>query len=545
MLIESAIMLNVVATTLMVITFSYLYYQYRQSYLAIWSIAWLIHDIRIILFENHLINQSDKLFIIFYLFLCILYSLFMAAGTAEFEENHIKKGWIIASLFCFFSACFGLLKDMPFQLYFFPTVFFVGTIYLYTGNAMRKFSVPGLGKYFTGWSFILLGLHTYDMPFLLKVECFTSWGYFIDTLLRFIASIGILLIYFEKVRHELNQKEKYYRILTENATDVIFRLHITHTKWRFEYISPAVIQLTGYHIAYFKNIKQILRLIHPSDRIILLDFIRNDYPWQTPISFRIMHKNGQILWLEPKIAPIHAIKDNMIIDGIIRDITARILLEQDVARLDRLNIAGEMAASLAHEIRNPLTTVRGYLQYFGRKADFDKYQEQISMLLNELDRTNQIISEYLSLNKNKAVHMDKANLNEIIQSIAPLIQTDAVCSGVNLVLELHTVPDFILDEKEIKQLLLNLTRNAIDAMAGGGKLTISTATNDKKVILSVTDTGSGIPTNIMNSLGKPFITNKENGTGLGLAICFRIASRHQAKINVTTNNSGTIIQVVF
>lgn len=215
-------------------------------------------------------------------------------------------------------------------------------------------------------------------------------------------------------------------------------------------------------------------------------------------------------------------------------------------RLDRLNLVGEMAASIAHEVRNPMTTVRGYLQMFQRRAEFVQYGEQLTTMIEELDRANAIISEFLSLAKNKAIDRKRGNLNTIIRSLFPLIEADALRMGHDAVFRSGDIPDNEFDPQQVRQLILNLTRNGLEAMQAGGRLTIRTYLSSQGVVIEVQDTGPGIPDDILQQLGTPFVTTKETGTGLGLPVCFRIAERHSAKINVQQSSpQGTIVCVAF
>ena len=230
---------------------------------------------------------------------------------------------------------------------------------------------------------------------------------------------------------------------------------------------------------------------------------------------------------------------------IMNDITDKINFEKELARLDRLNLIGEMAAGIGHEIRNPLTTVRGFLQLFKGKDECLHQQEYLDLMIEELDRANSIISEFLSLAKNKSISKNLTNLNKIIKTIAPLMQADAVNVGKSIQLELSTIPDLLVDEKEIRQIILNLARNGLEAMSQGGLLTITTFMQKEEIVLSIKDQGSGINPEIIDKLGTPFFTTKDNGTGLGLAICYSIASRHGATIKIDPTNSGTIFSVHF
>jgi signal transduction histidine kinase len=219
--------------------------------------------------------------------------------------------------------------------------------------------------------------------------------------------------------------------------------------------------------------------------------------------------------------------------------------ESDVARLDRLRLVGQMAASIGHEVRNPLTTVKGYLQLFLRRKEFSATTNQFQLMIDELDRANSIISEFLSLAHNKAVEMKKTNLTSIIEALQPLIQSDALIRGITVHFHLAVVPDALLDDNEVRQLILNITRNGLEAMPGGGCLTIKTAIDAKAVVLSIADQGKGIDPSLVPQLGTPFLTTKETGTGLGLAVCYSIAHRHKAQIDFVTSSGGTTFIIRF
>lgn len=219
--------------------------------------------------------------------------------------------------------------------------------------------------------------------------------------------------------------------------------------------------------------------------------------------------------------------------------------ELEVARLERLHLIGQMAATIAHEIRNPLTTVKGYLQFLSQKPIFSPFKSQFDLMLDELGRSNHIITEFLSLSHEKAIHMESCNLNQIIEDFQPLIESDALLHGISVRIDLKNVPHLLLDQKEIKQLILNLIRNGFEAMQDGGCLYIKSNFISNHVILTITDQGAGIPSDLINKLGTPFFTTKDTGTGLGLAVCYSIAHRHNAKIDFTTNKNGTTFSISF
>ncbi|ODA39409.1 PAS domain S-box protein [Desulfosporosinus sp. BG] len=228
-----------------------------------------------------------------------------------------------------------------------------------------------------------------------------------------------------------------------------------------------------------------------------------------------------------------------------RDISERKMFEKEMARLDRLNLIGQMAAGIGHEVRNPMTTVRGFLQLLGDKEEFGKFNSYFQLMIEELDRANSIITEFLSLAKNKAVDLQPLSLNKLIENMFPLIQADALLSDKEITIDLKKTVVLSLDEKEVRQLILNLVRNGLEAMSSGGKMTIRTFMEGEDVVLTVADEGSGIKTDDLEKIGTPFFTTKESGTGLGLATCYSIAARHNAEISIVTGSSGTTFFVQF
>ena len=202
--------------------------------------------------------------------------------------------------------------------------------------------------------------------------------------------------------------------------------------------------------------------------------------------------------------------------------------QKEIPRFAKLNIIGEMAAGIAHEIRNPMTTVRGYLQLLGGKQKYADIKEYFSLMIEELDRANSIITGFLSLAKNKSLELKSNNLKSIIETVFPLIQADALMADRNIHVELEEVPDLLVDEKEIRQLVLNLVRNGLEVTPSGEYLSIKTYVDNSEVVLSVKDCGNGIPSDVLDKIGTPFFTTKEHGTGLGLATCYSIANRHNS-----------------
>lgn len=293
--------------------------------------------------------------------------------------------------------------------------------------------------------------------------------------------------------------------------------------------------------------RSIFDFVHPDDREMVrtvarqrlnsLDVGRYEH--------RIVCKDGQEILVRIKGSPI--INNGKTTGALVLcdDITEYRKLQLEMTRLDQMNTLGEIAAGLAHEIRNPMTTVNGFLQLLLKDEDFRNKKEYLEIMIEELNRANGILGEFLNLARNKIVDLKPCQINQVIRSLAPLLQADALLSDRTIILKLGDVPELLLDVKEIRQLIINLVRNALEATPSGGMVEIITQQDNDMVLLSIKDQGTGIPKDIIDKLGTPFFSTKDTGTGLGLAICFGIIERHKARLDINSNSSGTTFTVEF
>lgn len=216
----------------------------------------------------------------------------------------------------------------------------------------------------------------------------------------------------------------------------------------------------------------------------------------------------------------------------------RLRAEKELARVDRLHLVGEIAAGISHEIRNPLTTIRGYLQLWGRRQQAPS-PDALTTMISELDRANGIITEFLNLANNKAIQLSLNNINSLVQSLLPILHSEANLRGHDIVFTPGDVPAVLMDAKEVLQVVLNLVMNGLDSMQGHGVVTIRTSVAMGVAKLSVSDQGPGIADEVAKKIGTPFFTTKTNGTGLGLSVCFAIAERHGGRMTFDTGPKGT------
>ena len=355
--------------------------------------------------------------------------------------------------------------------------------------------------------------------------------------------LGIDITKRRRMEDDLRDSEERYRQLVELSPDGI----IIHGDSEIEYANHVGAKILGASVPRDLYGKLVMDFVHPDSKEMVQQRMRRIAAGDATVPFA-EHKLVQLdqSVIDVEIASVSlSVKGNRAVQLIVRDITERKEMEKNLFRLEAMNLVGEMAASIGHEIRNPMTSVRGFLQILQGKEECNRYQNYFCLMIDELDRANAIISEYLSLARNRPVVKKTQNINVLLKKLLPLIQADAAEKNMRIKLLYNVVPDLYLDDKEIRQLILNLVRNGLEAMSPGGELTIYTSLVSDDVVLAVQDQGRGIEKDVLDKLGTPFYTTKSNGTGLGLAVCYSIAERHNAAINIQTGPVGTTFEVRF
>ncbi|WP_049867884.1 ATP-binding protein [Paenibacillus sp. D9] len=231
---------------------------------------------------------------------------------------------------------------------------------------------------------------------------------------------------------------------------------------------------------------------------------------------------------------------------IIRDITERMQVQELLIRSEKLSIAGELAAGIAHEIRNPVTALKGFLQLL-QSGSTEKRDYFYEIMASEIRRIEQILSELLMLAKPQAVHFEAKDIRLLLEDVVTLLNGQAILNDVQIVTSFSDEEMMIMcEENQLKQVCINMIKNAIEAMPRGGSLIIDARMNPsgRGVMVSFIDEGCGIPAHLLERLGQPFYTTKEKGTGLGFMVSKKIVENHGGTVAVhSEENKGTTIVV--
>jgi signal transduction histidine kinase len=225
--------------------------------------------------------------------------------------------------------------------------------------------------------------------------------------------------------------------------------------------------------------------------------------------------------------------------AVVHDFTKEKKLEEHLLHTERLINAGQSAAELAHEIKNPICSIKGLVQIMGRKYDLES-SKHYEVITAEIDRINVLLQRFLTKTQNK-YKFEKISIRGIIEEMTPIIEGYAQIKNINIAMDMQKeIPNINADRESIKQVIINIVQNGIDALRYGGKISISIwydEINDM-VKMEFKDNGTGIKPEYLDKIFEPFFTTKKDGSGLGLAISHSIIESHYGRLFAFNNLDG-------
>ncbi|BFT74288.1 PAS domain S-box protein [Paenibacillus sp. P36] len=260
-----------------------------------------------------------------------------------------------------------------------------------------------------------------------------------------------------------------------------------------------------------------------------------------------LHKNGNLVNVLLTASPILDGKGKQIGWSVIfRDITEWKIAQEHLQNSEKLSVAGQLAAGIAHEIRNPITSIKGFIQLM--KSGFGEKPIYFDIMTSEIERIELILSELLILAKPQSIKFERKDIRVLLSQVMTLLDSQAILNNVEFLAEFKPgATHLYCDENQLKQVFINFIKNSIESMRDGGKITLEVSSeNDQEMMIRLADQGCGIPKETLSKLGQPFYTTKENGTGLGFMVSKKIIENHAGKIKVESEvNKGTLIEITL
>ncbi|MBQ4841867.1 PAS domain S-box protein [Bacillus safensis] len=417
---------------------------------------------------------------------------------------------------------------------------------------------------------------TYQVRIVLSVLAFIliiSWDFFyyvggyqinwpLDLAFTVVVLVGIWVVsgYVDRLNllvSDLNKREKEAHELTErlnritdNLQEIVFE---TDEKGHIIFLNQAWKQMTGYDIdeclgtMYNQYFDQEERVIQHLSSVI------KEHKDSGRIELQLLHKEGKKVWGDVHYK-LYFDEEHQFTGGIgtVADITKQKLAKLELKKSNqqvqmqaqKLAVAGQIAAGIAHEVRNPLTSVNGFLQLM--KTQYPERTDYFDIIFSEIKRIDFVLSELLVLAKPQSVHFQEVQLHGLLEQVITLLKTNAVLSNIDLKqpFKKQDAGAILADANQMKQLFINLIKNAIEAMPEGGSIYISTEKVMNEWKITIQDEGKGMSEEDIQKIYDPFFSTKTEGTGLGLTICAAILKDHHGRMDVVSElGKGTAFHI--
>ncbi|WP_186577367.1 ATP-binding protein [Aquibacillus kalidii] len=299
------------------------------------------------------------------------------------------------------------------------------------------------------------------------------------------------------------------------------------------FVSHSVNKLLGYEPCELVGKKALNYLpIDDQQKILQKNIGNTNLPQKFNINLRDCF--GKYVWVETVISKDFLQSDVPVYISLSKDITDKKEAEEMLIRSEKMSVAGQLAAGVAHEIRNPLTSLKGFVQLL--QAGIDRKEEYYKIMVDEIDKIDTITSELLFISKPMTDERKYENVSKMLRDVVTLLQSQANLHNINIRVEMDNVDtEVYCDRTQIKQVLINLIKNAVEEMLDGGTITVEVSYSTTTCSISIIDEGPGIPEHILHKLKEPFFTTKKNGTGLGLMISNKIIENHQGTLDIFQN----------
>lgn len=349
----------------------------------------------------------------------------------------------------------------------------------------------------------------------------------------------------ESTQFELLESQEKYKSLFDYHPDAIFSIDrngkIISSNYSF-------VKISGYSLEEWNNEALTDRISNEYLRQTIFLFQRALHGKPESFELAIQRKTGTKMEIEITFVPITVNNKIIGVYGIAKDITEKKRTKEMMMKSEKLEVVSRLAAGVAHEIRNPLTTIKGFLQLsYSNKSSLN--QNYLDLLLNELNTVETVINEFLSLaNPHHETVFKKVNINNMLQKVIKQFKINAPVINTKIITDIDSrIPFVECIENQLQQVFINLIQNAIEATERGGNIYIRVNRIDNfKISISFADEGCGIPEERLHRLGEPYYSTKEKGTGIGLMMSYKIVNHHQGEILVSSKiGKGTKVEIIL
>lgn len=526
----------------------------QDPFIKFWGLGWLFYSLSLLMLIMNLDSPS-----IFYMSLRKIFDLFniffLLKGTYSFVHKMIPSYWNRFSIYIIIWISIGIFYNLDIMSIYLPVSTYQIILTLTLCFVILKFwDVPTSEKTLSVSVFFIWGVGKATLS-LLEISSSIPSFYVMEIILSNILNFSVFIIYLQRTYSKIKIADRLYRIIAENATDVIF-LYSLKPKPGFQYITPSVEKMTGYTPYDFYSDPRFYLQIVPSQEY---DKIRSVFETENapkePYSeiFKIIHKSGVTIWAEIKLSTIFDRGYPIAIEGFIRDITT--MKEAQTQLISSRKSRDLLLSYISHELKTPITSILGYVNAIKDgtiEADNDK-EEAIDIIFSKTQTLRRLIDDLIQLSKLEtkqfSFHFTVVKADELAKNLVDQHLMDIKSANIKVEHKINYKAlnnrFLIVDAERITQVFSNIITNSIKYTKAGGKITIKIGSKSKKnyFYVSITDNGVGIDPKDLPYIFDRFYkdpTKPNRSTGLGLTISKEIITAHNGIIDVKSElNKGS------
>ncbi len=343
----------------------------------------------------------------------------------------------------------------------------------------------------------------------------------------------------EKTQHDLVELKALNTMIVENVPSGIITTDVSGKIIAFNSSAEQITGASRYEVIGKRLVEVFPFLDH--------EILTARFPFRTEGMIKVKTEGGQkVKIIGITLNSFEAAGSSGVI-GVFQDLTEIKKTEAEAKRREKLAAIGELSRNIAHEIRNPLASLKGSIEMLSEdRVPAEQKKRLMEIAIKEMDRLNKIITDFLLYTRPAPLNIKDFNLMGLLDEVILMLRTSNKSENIKIIKQGPQNLEIAADESQLKQVFLNLGYNALEAMPDGGRLDISVSHDNENVVVLFSDTGPGIPEEELDKIFYPFYSTKESGSGLGLAIAYKIIEEHHGKISVKKREGyGATFEVVL
>jgi len=566
--IKATILTSLLTVWVLIGVFVYLNRYTKRRYFTVWTTGWMFYVVWLTLNLGGLGAEPSPLRMMAEQWCVATTAVFLMWGSFRFLGLRVREmafGLFLAFLFLWsYIGVYQLGQPLPAVISLFALIGLAGII---TGICFaRHRCLKGyIGASMLSLGFSLWGAYFAAFPFVQRAPDLLATGFFLSAVLQLFIAVAMIILVLEEVRTSNHAALEHLRLEKTKALELQSTVNSTEFRYRnlFNRAGDAIVITSAGKL-------EILDLNEPASRMLGLtteearqqslpafclasgrtDPVEGDTEqWVNRLcatrTLRVLKKNGGVVTSEVESARIH-FNGQEAFQFFFREVTDRTRLEQQLRQAEKLSNMGRMISGVAHELNNPMSVIKGYLELVLEHHDISpQTRADLEKVNQECNRATKLVRNFLSVVRDQPARREMVDVNTVIEGVADLRRPDILKARVELFLALSPeLPKTSADPDQMQQLIINLLNNAVQAMVGAPTphtLRISTRLKTAELLeISIEDSGPGVPAHLENRIFEPFFTTKpaSSGTGLGLSIAHSIMVEHHGRIRYESSSLG-------